>query len=60
MSAECNHTRDESWWAYDARGIPLCRVCRRCIKERLKGYRTEVLTNRNYEANEPIEPEDEV
>jgi hypothetical protein len=57
--SEHQHTKgDGSWWARDARGIELCRVCAECEVERLSRYRPEVLTNPNYEANEPIEPED--
>lgn len=48
----------ESWWEYDARGIPLCRVCDKCRDERLRQYRPEVLSDGNYECDEPIEPED--
>lgn len=48
----------ESEWAYDARGIPLCRVCPTCEKRKLSRYRPEVLDDSNYEADEPIEPED--
>ena len=33
-----------SWWEYDAQGIPLCRVCDLCIKEKLSKYRPEILT----------------
>lgn len=47
-----------SYWEHDARGIPLKRVCDKCKKEALKGFREEVLTDPNYEADEPIEPED--
>jgi hypothetical protein len=47
----------ESWWVKDARGIELARVCVKCKERRLKGYRQDVLTNRNYWADEPIEPE---
>jgi len=54
----CNHTKEESWWEHDARGIPLARVCDRCRAERLKGYRKDVLTNPNYWADEPIESDD--
>jgi hypothetical protein len=54
----CEHTRDESWWEYDARGIPLCRVCDKCRDAQLRRYRRDVLVNSNYEADEPIEPED--
>ena len=52
----CNHTKDESWWEYDARGIPLARVCDRCKAAKLKVYRPEVLTNPSYAADEDIEP----
>lgn len=48
----------ESWWARDARGIEIARVCSACIKVKLAPYRPEVLTDPNYEADEPIEPED--
>ena len=48
----------ESWWENDARGIPLARVCEKCRKEKLKGYRPDVLTDSNYWADEAIEPED--
>jgi hypothetical protein len=54
----CNHTREESWWEYDARGIPLARVCDRCKAEKLKSYRPDVLRNPNYEADEDIEADD--
>lgn len=36
-----------SWWAYDARGIPLCRVCDACQREKLSRYRPEILTGYN-------------
>ena len=44
-----------SWWEYDARGIPLCRVCDHCVEEKLSHYRPEVLNNSSYHADEPIE-----
>lgn len=47
-----------SHWQYDARGIELCRTCPKCHQRKLAKYRPEVLTNPNYEADEPIE-EDE-
>ena len=43
------------WIAYDARGIPIGYVCEKCEKRKLSGYRTEVLTNPNYDADEDIE-----
>lgn len=50
------HTKhDGSWWEHDARGIPLCRVCDTCRREKLSHYRPEVLTDSQYEADEPIE-----
>jgi hypothetical protein len=49
---------DGSWWEYDARGIPLCRVCHECEKEKLSHYRKDVLEDPNYITNEPIEPEE--
>lgn len=47
-----------STWQYDARNIPLKRTCERCHEKAMSGYRREVLTNPNYSADEPIEPED--
>ena len=47
-----------SWWAKDARGIELCRVCEKCEDEKLSGYRPEVLVNPHYQFDEAIEPED--
>lgn len=46
---------EQSYIAYDARGIPLTRVCGKCRDKRLAVYRPEVLTNCNYETDEPIE-----
>ena len=45
----------ESWWEHDARGIPLCRVCSKCKKEKLAKYRQDVLSDANYWSDEPIE-----
>jgi hypothetical protein len=38
------HKCVSSWWVYDAKGIPLCRVCNECEKEKLARYRPEILT----------------
>lgn len=51
----CSHTKEESWWEHDARGIPLARVCEKCRKAKLAKYRPDVLTDSNYWAYEPIE-----
>jgi len=39
---------------YDGRGIFLTSTCSKCHKERMSGYRSEVLTS-NYDCDEPIE-----
>jgi hypothetical protein len=44
-----------SRWINDARGIPLHRACPKCEAEKAKKFRPEVLTDPNYEAEEPIE-----
>ena len=45
----------ESRWEHDARGIPLCRVCDKCRKAKLGRYRPEVLSDPDYETEEPVE-----
>ncbi len=55
---DCDHTQDNSWPEYDARGIYLCRVCDKCREDQLATFRPDVLTNPSYHADEPIEPED--
>jgi len=47
----------DSWWEHDARGIPLCRVCDLCRDAKLSRYRSDVLTDGNYWADEPVEPD---
>ena len=37
-------SKEPSWWAHDAQGIPLCRVCESCESEKLSRYRPEILT----------------
>jgi len=46
---------EPGYWENDARGIPLCRCCNACRKEKLSGYRPDVLTDGGYYADEPIE-----
>jgi hypothetical protein len=59
----CDHNRDyergtdDGWWEYDARGIPLAKVCDKCRKTKLAGYRPDVLRDPNYEHDEPISEE---
>ena len=59
MNGDCTNPkhREESWWEYDARGIPLCRVCSTCKASKLARYRPEVRSDPNYEADEDIEPD---
>ena len=44
-----------SWWENDARGIPLARVCDACVDEKLAAHRPEVLAERSYWTDEPID-----
>jgi hypothetical protein len=43
---------------FDARGIFLCYVCDQCRAEKLRGYRSDVLSDPDYWADEPIEAEE--
>jgi hypothetical protein len=43
---------------YDARGIFCAYVCDDCVEEKTAQYRPEVMSNPNYEADEPIESDD--
>lgn len=48
----------ESYWLYDGQGIELCRGCGDCENEKLRGYRTEILSPYTQaDVDEPIEPE---
>jgi hypothetical protein len=49
----------DTWIEYDARGIPIGKVCPRCVEGVKAIYRPEVLSDPNYEADEPIEPDPE-
>jgi hypothetical protein len=51
----CNHTKHESYWVKDARGIELAKVCDKCKKEVLARFRPDVLDNPNYWSDEDIE-----
>lgn len=42
----------------DARGIYCCKVCSDCREEKESRYRPEVLSDPDYECDEPIEPDD--
>lgn len=53
----CNcGSREPSWWATDAHGIELCRVCSVCERSKLSVYRPEILRGYNQnDVDEPIE-----
>ena len=40
----CDHTKEESWWENDGRGIPLARVCFKCKDEVLSTYNPRFLS----------------
>ena len=45
-----------SWWANDAQGIPLARVCPSCKTLKLSRYRPEILTGYTQaDVDEPID-----
>jgi hypothetical protein len=56
-----SHTKQNSWWLNDAKGIPLSRVCDECEQAVIDSYPPEV-TGRSgrYEdvVEEAIEPDD--
>lgn len=43
-------------WIYDARGIPLAKVCGDCKQTKLSKFRPEILVDPSYETDEQIEP----
>jgi len=53
---EMHSKNDGSWWEHDAQGIPLCRVCDKCVDKKLSRYRPEILTGYTQaDVDEPIE-----
>ncbi len=51
--------RNSSWWARDAQGIELCRVCATCESAKLARYRPEILSGYTQaDVDEQIEPAD--
>jgi hypothetical protein len=55
------HTKQNSWWLNDARGIPCSRVCDEpgCLEAVKARYKPEVFGEGRYEdaVEEPIDPE---
>jgi len=45
-----------TWWVNDAQGIPLCKVCEDCEREKLSRYNPVILRGYTQEdVDEPIE-----
>ena len=63
VSHECvggSFSSRRTWWEHDAQGIPLCRVCDRCKREKLAAYRPEMLSGYNeLDVDEPIDADGE-
>ncbi len=58
-----SHTKQNSWWEHDARGIPIGRACDEpgCIQALRAKFKPEVLGERGRYENaveEPIEPDE--
>jgi hypothetical protein len=54
----CKHTREDSCWEYDGQGIPLARVCYRCVEHVLSKYNPVVLGHYDQsDVDEPINEE---
>lgn len=50
---------DYAWWARDAQGIELCKVCDQCEAQKLAQYAPHILTGYSQaDVDEPIEAED--
>jgi hypothetical protein len=47
---------EERWPEYDARGIFLTYACDKCRREKLSGFRPDVLSDPHYWHDEPIDP----
>lgn len=50
--------KSQAYWKYDARGIPLAKVCSECAAHKLSKFRADVLSDSNYHADEAIEADD--
>ena len=55
----CNCGSGEIWEPVeDARGIFVAYVCSKCEEEKLGGFRKDIFTDSQYEADEPIESDE--
>jgi hypothetical protein len=56
ITMRCDHKKEDSWWVHDGQGIPLARVCDKCIDEVLSKYNPVVLGHYTQaDIDEPIE-----
>jgi len=56
---DCTHEGEHPYWAYDAQGIPLCKVCPKCEEAKLSRYRPCILNGYTQaDVDEPIEEEE--
>jgi hypothetical protein len=56
---KCDHTRADSWWEHDGRGIPLARVCAKCQEAVLSKYDPKILSHYTQDdVDEPIEADE--
>lgn len=46
------HTKENSYWIYDARGIPVKRVCYLCEEKVKATYRPEIFDDPSYPTEE--------
>lgn len=47
--------KSDAYWRYDAKGIPLAKVCKDCVAFKLSKFRPEVINDANYWADEVID-----
>lgn len=50
-------TSTDSYWLYDAKGIPLRRVCHLCREHHISTYNPNIF-NPDYRVEEVVDPED--
>ena len=51
----CEHTREETYALYDARGIFCAYVCPKCEESAKAMYRADIFADGNYWTDEPVD-----
>ena len=54
-----SHTKANSFWLNDARGIPLCRVCPDCATVAKSTFLKDVLDNPDYDCDDVLSQDDD-